>query len=137
MAGGNDERIAKSLFAEETGTQLLAWPAPEASADPLVCSDGSCLYTARGKRVAIVTDDRGLPSGCDTVDAIVSQVPAGFACRKLIPVVDRIDTWRRGAVALWLDPGGIMVAGANDSRGDRPWVPHPVSAKEKAANPPP
>jgi len=28
--------------------------------------------------------------------------------------------------------------GANDSRGDRPWVPHPVSAKEKAAaaNPP-
>ena len=32
-----------------------------------------------------------------------------FACRKSIPVVDRIDNWRRGAVALWLDPGGITV----------------------------
>ncbi|HXP03209.1 MAG TPA: ComEC/Rec2 family competence protein [Stellaceae bacterium] len=137
VLGGNDERIAKSLFAEETETELLAWPAQGVDAEPLACSDGSCLYTARGKRVAIVTDDRGLPSGCDTVDAIVSQVPAGFACRKLIPVVDRIDTWRRGAVALWLDPGGITVSGANDSRGDRPWVPHPVSGKEKAAADPP
>ena len=82
--------------------------------------------------MAIVTDESGLPAGCSGVDAIVSQVPAGFACRHAIPVVDRIDTWRRGAVALWLDPGGITVSGANDSRGDRPWVPHPVSAKERA-----
>jgi competence protein ComEC len=131
VLGGNDERIAKSLFAEETGVELLAWPAPGGSADPLSCSDGGCLYTARGKRVAVVTDDRGLPSGCDTVDAIVSQVPAGFACRQTIPVVDRIDTWRRGAVALWLGSGGITVSGANDSRGNRPWVPHPTSKAER------
>jgi competence protein ComEC len=130
VIGGNDERIAKSLFAEETGAELLPWPAPGTEADPLSCADGACLYTARGKRVAIVTDDRGLPSGCDAVDAIVSQVPAGFACRHTIPVIDRIDTWRRGAVALWLDAGGIAVLGANDSRGDRPWVPHPVAAKK-------
>ena len=137
VLGGNDERIAKSLFAEETGAQLLPWPAAGAATDGLDCADGGCRYTARGKTVAIVTDDKGLPSGCDTVDAIVSQVPAGFACRKRLPVVDRIDTWRRGAVALWLDPGGITVVGANDSRGDRPWVPHPISAKERAAAGPP
>jgi len=82
---------------------------------------------------AAVTDDRGLPSSCDVADAIVSQVPAGFSCRRAIPVVDRIDNWRRGAVALWLDPGGITVSGANDSRGDRPWVPHPLSKKERAS----
>jgi competence protein ComEC len=136
VIGGNDERIAKSLFAEETGAELLPWPAFGAEADPLSCADGACLYTARGKRVAIVTDDRGLPAGCDAVDAIVSQVPAGFACRHTIPVVDRIDNWRRGAVALWLNPDGIAVSGANDSRGDRPWVPHPVAAK-KALDPSP
>ena len=53
-----------------------------------------------------------MPSGgvhpCNTVDAIVAQVPAGFACRSLIPTVDRIDNWRQGAFALWLDPGGII-----------------------------
>ena len=133
VLGGNDERVAKSLFAEETGTDLLAWPDAGQPADGLDCRDGGCRYTARGKTVAIVTDERGLPAGCAAVDAIVSQVPAGFACRKQIPVVDRIDNWRRGAVALWLDPSGITVTGANDSRGDRPWVPKPVSAKQRAA----
>jgi hypothetical protein len=138
VLGDNNERIAKSLFAEETGAELLPWPVAGAGDDTMSCSEGGCRYTARGKTVAIATDERGLPAQCDTVDAIVSQVPAGFACRKQIPVVDRIDNWRRGAVALWLNPGGITVLGANDSRGDRPWVPHPVSAKEKAAaaNPP-
>jgi competence protein ComEC len=134
VLGDNAERVQKSLFAEETGTELLPWPEPGAAGGTLSCAGGGgCRYTARGKTVAIATDERGLPAACDTADAIVSQVPAGFACRKLIPVVDRIDTWRRGAVALWLDPGGITVSGANDSRGDRPWVLHPVSAKEHAA----
>jgi competence protein ComEC len=133
VLGDNNERIAKSLFAEETGGELLPWPAAGAGDDTLTCSEGGCRYAARGKTVAIATDERGLPTQCDAVDAIVSQVPAGFTCRKQIPVVDRIDNWRRGAVALWLNPGGITVLGANDSRGDRPWVPHPVSAKEKAA----
>jgi hypothetical protein len=68
---------------------------------------------------------------CYTVDAIVGQVPAGFSCRNQIPVVDRIDTWRKGAVALWLDTDGVTVASANESRGDRPWVPHPVSKRER------
>jgi hypothetical protein len=75
---------------------------------------------------------------CYTVDAIVAQLPVGFACRGKIPVVDRIDTWRQGAVALWLDPEGVTVVSANESRGDRPWVPHPVSKRERekaAANP--
>jgi competence protein ComEC len=134
VLGGNDERIAKSLFAEETGAQLLPWPASGSAAEGLDCAEGGCRYTARGKTVAIVTDEKGLPAGCDAVDAVVSQVPAGFACRKQIPVVDRIDNWRRGAVALWLDSDGIKVIGANDSRGDRPWVPRPV-ARKKADDP--
>jgi competence protein ComEC len=132
VLGGNDERVAKSLFASETGSELLPWPVAGTAADNLDCTESGCRYIARGKTVAIVTDDKDLPSGCDAADAIVSQVPAGFACRKQIPVVDRIDTWRRGAVALWLNPGGIAVLGANDSRGDRPWVPRPVSARVRA-----
>ena len=79
-----------------------------------------------------MTSAAGLPVACYTVDAIVAQVPAGFACRSQIPVVDRIDSWRQGAIALWLEPGGVTVESANQSRGDRPWVPHPVSARERA-----
>jgi competence protein ComEC len=129
VLGGNDERVQKSLFAEETGAELLPWPVAGAAADNLSCDADACRYAARGKTVTIVTDDKGLPSGCDGTDAIISQVQAGFTCRKQITVVDRIDNWRRGAVALWLDAGGVRAVGANDSRGDRPWVPHPVAKK--------
>jgi hypothetical protein len=130
--GGNRERIVRSLFASQAHAELLPWPAPGTAGEGLSCGESVCIYAGRGRRVAIVSDERGLPADCSGVDAIVSQVPAGFACRKRIPVVDRIDTWRRGAIGLWLDPGRISVIGANDSRGDRPWVPHPVSRAERA-----
>jgi len=48
-----------------------------------------------------------------------------------MPVIDRIDSWRRGAVALWLDRDGVTVESANESRGDRPWVPHPRPARRR------
>ena len=78
-----------------------------------------------------------MPVLCDTVDAIVAQVPAGFACRGKIPVADRIDSWREGSIALWIGPHGIAVESANASRGDRPWVPNPVSRRERERAPDP
>jgi len=130
-AGG--EKIHRSFLVSETGGRLPPWPGRgDPAADGLDCAaEGSCSYTAYGRRVAIVTAESGLQVLCDTVDAIVAQVPAGFACRGKIPVVDRIDSWRQGAVALWLDTDGNRVVGANESRGDRPWVPHPVSRRER------
>ena len=133
VIGDKNERIVRSLFEGETGAELLPWPMPGAAEGGLDCAEARCLYAARGRKVAIVTADKGLPVPCDLADAIVAQVPAGFACRRAIPVVDRIDSWRRGTVALWLDRGGIAIAGANDSRGDRPWVPHPLTKSERAA----
>ena len=48
------------------------------------------------------------------------------------PVIDRIDVWRRGAVALWLGETGITVESTNETRGDRPWVPHPRPKRQQA-----
>ena len=56
-----------------------------------------------------------------------------FRCRSRMPVIDRIDSWRRGAVALWLDANGVAVESVNENRGDRPWVPHPLSKREREA----
>ena len=50
----------------------------------------------------------------------------------MMTVIDRIDSWRRGAVVLWLDPDGITVESTNETRGDRPWVPHPRSKREQS-----
>ena len=124
--------LDRSFLADETAAPLLPWPA-SATAGALDCrAPGRCFYAARGERVALVTGADGLPVLCGTVDAILAQVPAGFRCRYRIPVADRIDNWRYGAIALWLGDGGISMESANGSRGDRPWVPHPISARERA-----
>jgi len=132
VAADKGEKMPRSFLATETGETLRAWPqagdTPESGLD---CSGELCLYSARGRRVAIVTGASALPVRCNGVDAIVSQVPAGFRCRSMMPVIDRIDSWRRGAVALWLDETGIIVESANETRGDRPWVPHPRPKRQR------
>jgi competence protein ComEC len=123
-AAAHGEQIEASFLSEETGLDILPWP--QGSATPaLDCEGERCRYSARGRTVAILTGAGALPADCNGIDAIVSQVPAGFACRRLVPVIDRIDSWRLGAVALWLDKAGVAIESANLSRGDRPWVPHP------------
>jgi competence protein ComEC len=134
VAADKNEKIVRSLFAEETSQVLGAWPRGRAPAGAeLDCTGAQCRYHAGGHEVALVTGDSGVPAKCGGIDAIVAQVPAGFRCRAIIPVVDRIDVWRHGAVALWIEAGGITVESANESRGDRPWVPHP---RAKSAPPP-
>ena len=132
VSADKGESMARSLLAEETGKVLADWPEAGIGAeDGLDCANASCLYTARGRTVAIITGEAALPFKCGGVDAIVSQVPAGFRCRSVMPVIDRIDSWRRGAVALWLDANGVTVESTNEARGDRPWVPHPRPAHER------
>jgi competence protein ComEC len=125
-AADHGEQIQASFLREETGLDVLPWPSGDRG-EALDCTDALCRYSARGRIVAIVTGAAALPLDCGSFDAIVSQVPAGFRCRSVMPVVDRIDSWRLGAVALWLGERDITIDSANGSRGDRPWVPHPHS----------
>jgi competence protein ComEC len=125
-------KIVVSFFASATGAALAPWPSAGSTAQSgLDCAGELCRYSSRGRTVAIVTGTAALPVKCSGLDAIVSQVPTGFHCRSIIPVIDRIDSWRRGAVALWLGHDGITIESANESRGDRPWVPHPRPARER------
>jgi len=132
VLGGSEEKIAASFLAAETGAALQPWPAAGAgSADGLDCSTALCRYTTQGRKVAIVTGTAALPLDCDAFDAIVAQVPAGAACRSRVPVVDRIDSARRGAIALWLDGNRVAVESVDENRGNRPWVPHLAGQRQK------
>jgi len=134
LVSDKSANIVRSFFASETGAPLEPWPAlGGATESGLDCAGELCRYTAQGRSVAIATGSAAFPFACRGFDAIVSQVPAGFHCRSIIPVVDRIDSWRRGAVALWLDRNGVTVESVNESRGDRPWVPHPRAVRPRAA----
>lgn len=136
VSTGYGEKFARAIFAEETGEGLSEWPRqPDPVRDGLSCAGALCRYRARGRRVLILTGRAALPPDCGGADAIVARVPAGLRCRKLVPVVDRIDSWRRGALALWLDPAGIAIESANGTRGARPWVPRPRPRRPRGAEP--
>ncbi len=99
-----------------------AWPRQGAGADGrLSCDRLGCLYRARGQVVALVRDARALAEDCRRVTVVVSAVPVR-RCPSAVTLIDRFDLWRRGAHALWLEPGGVRVENVNEIRGRRPWV---------------
>jgi competence protein ComEC len=118
------ERLYQSSLQEETGEAQIPWPKSRETQDPaLDCEPDRCLYERSGRRIAIVTGIMGVPRDCRGLDLIVSAVPAGFRCRSQLPVIDRFDSYRLGSVAIWINDAGLKIESANESRGERPWVP--------------
>ena len=109
-------------------TEGEPWPASGSAAAGALSGDASaCLYRARGRLVTLVRQGDALSEDCGQVDLVVSPFAAHRVCRKTL-VIDRIDTWRKGGYAVWLDPGGISIEAVRDWQGARPWVPRPGEA---------
>ncbi len=129
-------------LAEETWTRRAAtasgpiWPASGTSADGgLSCDALGCLYRARGRTVALIRDGAALAEDCRGADLVVSPVAAHRICRGPL-VIDRIDTWKKGGHAIWLDEDGIRIETVNEWRGKRPWAlpPAPRGAADDRVN---
>lgn len=100
-----------------------AWPRDGASADgSLRCDASGCFYQARGKVVALIRDGAALPDDCRVADLVISPVAAHRACTAPM-IVDRIDTYREGGYAIWLDPSRVRSETVRQWQGERPWSP--------------
>jgi competence protein ComEC len=135
LSSGHGQRFAEETWlrraAAETGE---AWPANGPSRDgSLACDSAGCLYRARGRTVAVVRDPRAASEDCAAADVVIGQIPLR-TCRGPRVVIDRIDLWRDGTHALWLDGDRVRVESVDGVRGDRPWVPRRATA-EAAASP--
>ena len=126
---------------EDTWTRRAAaeagalWPATGTSADgSLTCDALGCVYRAHGHEVALIRDGAALAEDCASAELVVSPVAAHRACRRPL-VIDRIDTWKKGAHAVWLEAGGIRIETVGDWRGTRPWAPpvqHEATRREQS-----
>jgi competence protein ComEC len=128
-------QVRGNRFVEETWTRHAAlslgpvWPATGEAADgALRCDPEGCLFTAKGRTVALVRDGSALAEDCIGADLVISPVAAHRACRGAV-VIDRIDTWRKGSHAIWLDGDAIRIETVRDWQGDRLWSPHPVATE--------
>ncbi len=130
---GKGERVAEDAWTRRAAARLGdPWPGVGAAAEgALRCDAGACLYAARGRVVALIREGDALAEECGAADLIVSPMAAHRVCRRG-RMIDRIDTWRKGGHAVWLDPGAIRIETVRDWQGDRPWVPRAVPRERLA-----
>lgn len=124
VSSARGEAFVRDTWARRgAGDMGATWPATGVSADGLlVCTAEACRYSTRGRSVTLIRDAAGLEHGCADADLVVSPVPAWRRCRGPL-IIDSIDIRRKGAHAVWLDPGSIRIETVADWRGVRPWAP--------------
>jgi competence protein ComEC len=127
-------RMAEETWTRRAGVDLgAAWPATgEGGQGMLRCDALACLYRSRGRTVALVRDGSALKEDCGAVDLVVSPLAAHRACHASL-VIDRIDTWRNGGHAVWLDAAEIRIETVGAWQGERPWAPRPQPAAGRAS----
>ncbi len=125
------ERAAADSWAKRAATALgPAWPENGASADGLLsCDAGACRYSARGTVVTLLRDPARFDRSQCRADLVVAAVPAWRICPGA-RILDRIDAYRDGGYAVWLDNGAVRSKSVRDYQGARLWSPrHQVRIK--------
>jgi competence protein ComEC len=118
------DRSAEETWSKRAASHLgPVWPDSGASADgSLSCDTGACVYRARGTVVTLIRD----ADHFDRAQCSADLVLATMAAWKICPgarIIDRIDTYRNGGYAVWLDPGAIRVDSVRHDQGARLWSP--------------
>lgn len=95
------------------------------------CDTLGCVYTVRGKKIALVRDEGAVDEDCRIADILIASVPVRQRCEGPSLVIDRFDLWRNGTYAIWLhEGGGYRLKTVNGERGHRPWVLRPRGEKK-------
>ncbi len=97
------------------------WP-KEGWAHGIRCGEHGCRHERDGIRIAFPASPYAHAEDCLWADIVVAGDPVDKkACHARV-IIDRFDSWRNGAYALWLEAGDIYVEHAAQKRGDRPWT---------------
>lgn len=124
-------RITKESWGRRAGPlSTERWPKQGRSHDgTLSCDSLGCVWRRDGMVVALIQNESGIAAACASAQVVVSAVPVRDACRGPRLVIDRIDLWRRGAHALWLDD--LKTLSVAKWQGKRPWSYRPVRRRKK------
>ncbi len=134
--GNGASRFIRDDWTDYWGEDAMQ-PMPKvgAAADgAVVCDAAGCLLRPRaGAVAALLVRGKVSPASCRAAAVEVAAEPARGLCAKPWPaLVDRFTVWRYGAVAVWLQPHGVVIVSDRSLRGVRPWV---VPLPERRAAP--
>ncbi len=118
------DRFTQSIWVQRAGEGDIKEHQPEALADAPEASDcgkGLCRFTVAGHAAAIISDARGLQTGCSTaLDVVISPLALHDCAAKLI--IDKAVLARDGATSVIFGPDGPVVSTVRQTTGERPWT---------------
>lgn len=85
------------------------------------CTGGDCFSTSLPVEVSYLHEKSGNGLYCPPTPIIIADFPLKRQCREAKVVIDRIDVWRNGAYAVYLDGSRLRVETARAEQGARPW----------------
>ncbi len=124
LAEAGASRFTRDSWAEYWARGPLR-PLAEAPATLVTCDAGACLWRPRARQAAVLlVGAEAAPASlaCDAAALIVSPAPLRGRCPG-VPRIDRFTVWHNGAMAAWVEGGGVRVVSERAWRGTRPWVP--------------
>lgn len=87
------------------------------------CFDGACSFEIKGQRISYLENLNALAEECAVSKLIVLSYGLDKERQCQAKVLDRFDTWRSGAHALYLAPDGqIKIKTTAQTVGDRFWT---------------
>ncbi len=84
------------------------------------CGEDGCRFEIKGKKVSFIRKSYAQSQECSWADIIISTSPMVYGCRASI-VIDKFDTWKNGAYALWINENNIKIQNVAQSTSNRPW----------------
>jgi competence protein ComEC len=126
---GADGRLS-ALAGRGSAFELARWlehdgdgrpPAEAGKAQAFLCDRLGCVAQVKGVRVAIGRSAAALRDDCTTASIVVLQFSKPKSCRPPGAVIDSDDVHVRGAHALTIDDGRVVIETVAEMRGDRPW----------------
>ena len=120
---GRGSNFEMTRWLEHDGDRRT--PAEASKAQAFTCDRLGCTAQVKGARVAVAKAASALRDDCDAASVLVLAFPKPRGCQPPGVVIDIDDIAVRGAHALTIVDGKLLVETVAGVRGDRPWAARP------------
>ncbi len=87
------------------------------------CDAYACAVMVKGKQVSLTIKPDAVQEDCERAAIMVAPMDILVPCRAPKVLLDRGALWEKGAAAIWIADGRMVVRTASEKRGVRPWAP--------------
>ncbi len=87
------------------------------------CDLTACVAMVKGKQVSLTSKMEAVREDCERAAIMVAPMDIVVPCRAPKILLDRGALWEKGAAAIRISDGQIVVKRAAEPRGVRPWAP--------------